>query len=121
MNTIKAVFVAFCTLAFATCATARAHDLHMQLVAQEDDDFLFMNPELQNDIAAGLDIVTVYVTSGEANGAGACTDALNFEAGRAEHALRTRCTVGTSGQVPVPCPALTNPMGHRKLPVCPRE
>jgi hypothetical protein len=44
--------------------------VHMQIVAHEDDDFLFMNPDIQNDIDQGLGIVTVYVTAGEANGGG---------------------------------------------------
>jgi hypothetical protein len=40
----------------------------MQIVAHQDDDFLFMNPDLRNAIAAGHSIVTVYLTAGQASG-----------------------------------------------------
>ena len=33
--------------------------VHMQIVAHQDDDFLFMNPDIQNDISQKLGIVTV--------------------------------------------------------------
>ena len=36
------------------------------IVAHEDDDLLFMNPDLQKDISAGKCIRTVYITSGDA-------------------------------------------------------
>lgn len=42
--------------------------LHMQVCAHADDDLYFMNPELQQAIVAGTGIVTVYLTSGEADG-----------------------------------------------------
>jgi hypothetical protein len=42
--------------------------IDMQIVAHEDDDFLFMNPDVQDQIAAGLGSVTVYTTAGEATG-----------------------------------------------------
>jgi hypothetical protein len=49
--------------------------VYMQIVAHEDDDFLFMNPDLRNQIAAGLGTVTVYITAGQADGApGMCRD-----------------------------------------------
>ncbi|MDB5165524.1 MAG: hypothetical protein JWM00_414 [Candidatus Saccharibacteria bacterium] len=38
----------------------------MNIVAHEDDDLLFMNPDLLHDIQAGRCIRTVYVTSGDA-------------------------------------------------------
>ncbi|MBL9021311.1 MAG: discoidin domain-containing protein [Myxococcales bacterium] len=41
----------------------------MQVLAHEDDDFLFMNPDLRNAIAAGHGIVSVYLTAGQASGA----------------------------------------------------
>jgi hypothetical protein len=40
----------------------------MQIVAHEDDDILFMNPDLQNFLGAGYGTVTVVMTAGEANG-----------------------------------------------------
>ena len=44
----------------------------MQIVAHEDDDLLFMNPDLQNSITNGYNNITVYVTAGEADGNGDC-------------------------------------------------
>ncbi|MFK8906557.1 PIG-L family deacetylase [Streptomyces sp. YS-3] len=40
----------------------------MQVVAHPDDDLYFMNPELQQSIDANDQLVSVYVTSGEAQG-----------------------------------------------------
>ena len=40
----------------------------MQVVAHEDDDILFMNPDLSASVSAGTGVVTVYVTAGESNG-----------------------------------------------------
>lgn len=40
----------------------------MNVVAHEDDDLLFMNPDVQNDIKAGRCVRTVYVTAGDAGG-----------------------------------------------------
>ena len=41
--------------------------LSLQVVAHEDDDLLFMNPELGDDVRSGRPVVTVYLTSGESN------------------------------------------------------
>ncbi|AEV82384.1 hypothetical protein ACWT_1366 [Actinoplanes sp. SE50] len=38
----------------------------LSVVAHEDDDLLFLNPEISDDIAAGRCVTTVYVTSGDA-------------------------------------------------------
>ncbi|HYH36439.1 MAG TPA: PIG-L family deacetylase [Candidatus Saccharimonadales bacterium] len=40
----------------------------MNIVAHQDDDLLFMNPDLQHDIAAGHCVRTVYLTAGDAGG-----------------------------------------------------
>jgi LmbE family N-acetylglucosaminyl deacetylase len=40
----------------------------MNIVAHEDDDLLFMNPDLMGDIKAGHCVRTVYVTAGDAGG-----------------------------------------------------
>jgi LmbE family N-acetylglucosaminyl deacetylase len=37
----------------------------MNVVAHEDDDILFLNPDVQNDIAVGSCIRTVYLTAGD--------------------------------------------------------
>ncbi|MFI6447226.1 hypothetical protein [Kitasatospora sp. NPDC050543] len=39
----------------------------VQIVAHEDDDLLFMNPDLLNGIRAGIPVETVYLTAGDAN------------------------------------------------------
>jgi LmbE family N-acetylglucosaminyl deacetylase len=38
-----------------------------QVVAHQDDDILFMNPDLQNSLRAGVPSVTVFLTAGESN------------------------------------------------------
>ncbi len=48
----------------------------MQIVAHQDDDILFMNPDLRNSVQAGVPSTTVYVTAGEASG-GSCDEHLN--------------------------------------------
>jgi LmbE family N-acetylglucosaminyl deacetylase len=42
----------------------------MQVVAHQDDDLLFMNPDVARDIHAGMAMVTVYVTAGQKSGMG---------------------------------------------------
>jgi LmbE family N-acetylglucosaminyl deacetylase len=49
--------------------TACAVPTVMNVVAHEDDDLLFMNPDLLNDIKAGHCVRTIYMTAGDA-GAG---------------------------------------------------
>ncbi|AXI78753.1 PIG-L family deacetylase [Peterkaempfera bronchialis] len=41
----------------------------LQIVAHPDDDLYFMNPDIQQSIADGAQVVTVYVTAGDASGA----------------------------------------------------
>lgn len=53
----------------STSQALASDDLHMQIVAHEDDDFLFMNPDIHNAIAAGHSIASVYLTAGQASGA----------------------------------------------------
>ncbi|MFJ9690638.1 PIG-L family deacetylase [Kitasatospora sp. NPDC101183] len=51
--------------------------LFMQVVAHEDDDILFMNPDLSNAIGNGTPSVTVFVTAGNITGdpcVGGCYD-----------------------------------------------
>jgi LmbE family N-acetylglucosaminyl deacetylase/putative flippase GtrA len=40
----------------------------MNIVAHQDDDLLFMNPDLQHDISAGNCIRSIYLTAGDAGG-----------------------------------------------------
>jgi hypothetical protein len=51
-----------------TCAGLCSKDMY--IVAHQDDDLLFMNPDLQNSIAAGHSVRTVYITAGDATAAG---------------------------------------------------
>ncbi|HWT55743.1 MAG TPA: PIG-L family deacetylase [Candidatus Microsaccharimonas sp.] len=46
--------------------TCPGHSTIMQVVAHEDDDLLFMNPDLEHAIQAGDCVRTVYVTAGDA-------------------------------------------------------
>ncbi len=56
-------------------AQAQVARPQMQIVAHEDDDILFMNPDLENNFQVGVGMITVYLTAGEANGApGMCRD-----------------------------------------------
>ncbi|MET8024818.1 PIG-L family deacetylase [Streptomyces avermitilis] len=44
------------------------HALLMQVLAHPDDDLYFMNPDTQYAVSAGVPLVCVYVTAGEADG-----------------------------------------------------
>lgn len=46
----------------------------MQVVAHQDDDLFFMNPDLDRSIDAGLPSTTVYLTAGEITGDGASSE-----------------------------------------------
>jgi LmbE family N-acetylglucosaminyl deacetylase len=50
---------AFTSIGDLACATT------MSVVAHQDDDLLFINPAIQQDIAAGRCVVTVFVTAGD--------------------------------------------------------
>ncbi|MFF3001970.1 PIG-L family deacetylase [Kitasatospora sp. NPDC057940] len=54
--------------AVGAAPAAASGPLFMQVVAHEDDDILFMNPDLSNAIALGTPSVTVFVTAGNATG-----------------------------------------------------
>ncbi|KUL45746.1 hypothetical protein ADL22_11980, partial [Streptomyces sp. NRRL F-4489] len=48
--------------------TAGAPAPHLQICAHTDDDLYFMTPDLLHTVRAGLPVVTVYLTTGEADG-----------------------------------------------------
>jgi LmbE family N-acetylglucosaminyl deacetylase len=50
----------------AEAALASIPSRHLYVVAHEDDDLLFMNPDLQSDIQAGRTVQTVFLTAGDA-------------------------------------------------------
>ncbi|MEV8325917.1 PIG-L family deacetylase [Kitasatospora sp. NPDC056731] len=54
--------------AVGAAPAAASGPLFLQVVAHEDDDILFMNPDLSNAIANGTPSVTVFVTAGNATG-----------------------------------------------------
>jgi hypothetical protein len=54
------------------CSPGPARCVDMYVVAHQDDDLLFMNPDIQNSIASGNRVVTVYTT----NGCLACDDSV---------------------------------------------
>jgi hypothetical protein len=58
------------THARTPCSPGPAPCVDMYVVAHQDDDLLFMNPDIQNSIASGNHVVTVYTT----NGCLACDD-----------------------------------------------
>src|SRR3954470_15328298 len=73
MLRIAAACVAATTLAASTvlpvpspATAAPACGRTLNVVAHEDDDLLFINPAVSNDIAAGRCVVTAFVTAGDA-------------------------------------------------------
>ncbi|WP_316526056.1 PIG-L family deacetylase [Kitasatospora brasiliensis] len=66
----------------------------VQVVAHQDDDLLFMNPDLSNSIRAGLKVTTVYVTGGAA-GTGAAYAAHRQDGARLAYARMAGQTSGT--------------------------
>ncbi len=66
---LAAAAVALILLAAEPTTAGVSDPVYMQIVAHQDDDFLFMNPDVGNQIAAGNPTVTVYITAGQAAGA----------------------------------------------------
>ncbi|MFJ8628050.1 hypothetical protein ACIRD3_35165 [Kitasatospora sp. NPDC093550] len=66
----------------------------VQVVAHQDDDLLFMNPDLSNGIRAGLKVTTVYVTGGAA-GSGAAYAAHRQDGARLAYARMAGEAAGT--------------------------
>jgi hypothetical protein len=62
------MFLVGLVIIFAFGAPATYGSGGLQIAAHQDDDFLFMNPDLQNAIWEGMQTVTVYMTAGEAAG-----------------------------------------------------
>ncbi|OGM25932.1 hypothetical protein A2627_02290 [Candidatus Woesebacteria bacterium RIFCSPHIGHO2_01_FULL_39_28] len=62
------LFIIFSSLSTAHAATSCPNGTTLNIVAHEDDDLLFLSPDLFHNIQAGKCIVTVFVTSGDANG-----------------------------------------------------
>ncbi|GAA3996020.1 PIG-L family deacetylase [Allokutzneria multivorans] len=64
---------------------------HLQVVAHQDDDILFMNPDVSTAIKVGQPVATVYLTAGEANVADTSGYAAKRQAGtRAAYARMAR-------------------------------
>jgi LmbE family N-acetylglucosaminyl deacetylase len=63
-----AVFVPAAGTGHAATTTPEAR--FMQVVAHQDDDLLFMNPDVHDSIQAGMPSVTVFITAGQITGLG---------------------------------------------------
>lgn len=63
---IKPLAKSICVLAFAMCLAqqAMAQKVDLNIVAHEDDDILFMNPDILQAVVAGRRQVTVFLTAG---------------------------------------------------------
>jgi LmbE family N-acetylglucosaminyl deacetylase len=65
-----AVVALFCSVFTVTgpahAAISCAQNLSLNLPAHEDDDLLFMNPDIQKDIDTGRCVLTTFMTSGDA-------------------------------------------------------
>ncbi|HUR07531.1 MAG TPA: PIG-L family deacetylase [Nonomuraea sp.] len=57
-------------MGIAAFASTTADSSFMQVVAHEDDDLLFMNPDIDDSIRAGMASVTVFMTAGQITGTG---------------------------------------------------
>ena len=88
----------------------------MNIVAHQDDDILFQSPNLLHEVQAGRCVRTVYVTAGDADGAGQATG----RAARAGWRPRTRRwpVSPTAGQLPMPA-FLVGPIRLRTLTSAP--
>jgi hypothetical protein len=71
---INALLLLSCLLGLASAAVAEPecnNGASMNIVAHEDDDLLFLSPDLLHDIQSGRCVRTVFVTAGDA-GKGCC-------------------------------------------------
>src|SRR5262245_7619445 len=67
---INALLLLSCLLGLASAAVAEPecnNGASMNIVAHEDDDLLFLSPDLIHDIQSGRCVRTVFVTAGDAN------------------------------------------------------
>ncbi|WP_327674919.1 hypothetical protein [Kitasatospora sp. NBC_00458] len=89
----------------------------VQIVAHQDDDLLFMNPDLSNGIRAGFDVTTVYITGGAA-GAGAAYAAHRQDGVRLAYARMAGEAAGTGagGCADDPGPACWDRETYRPVP-----
>jgi len=84
--TSSLLILGFCLPHTASSQVTPTSPVVMQVVAHEDDDILFMNPDLSASVSAGTGVVTVYVTAGEANGSLTGDSRTNYAAQREEGA-----------------------------------
>ncbi|SEG73810.1 GlcNAc-PI de-N-acetylase [Nonomuraea solani] len=64
------VLVPMAGVGIAASAQTTVADQLMQIVAHEDDDLLFMNPDIHDSIRSGMPSVTVFITAGQITGLG---------------------------------------------------
>src|SRR5262249_1078319 len=65
------------------CAPGLTPCVDMYVVAHQDDDLLFMNPDIQNSIRNGNQVVTVYTTNGCVTCDGSVNPDVQYWTGRA--------------------------------------
>src|SRR5215475_11483965 len=67
----KALLLLSCLLRLASAAVAEpeCNGRSMNIVAHEDDDLLFLSPDLIHDIQSGRCVRTIFVTAGDAGDA----------------------------------------------------
>ena len=63
----KYICAAFLLICFAQYTWAQSPPVDLNIVAHQDDDILFMNPDILDSVVAGHRQVTVYITSGSLN------------------------------------------------------
>jgi hypothetical protein len=76
----------------------------MNIVAHQDDDILFMNPDILHPIQEGSSVLTVYVTAGDAIGLGADYMLKREKAARAAYASMVALPQTDSSWTPVQIP-----------------
>ncbi|KAA2257083.1 hypothetical protein F0L68_25395 [Solihabitans fulvus] len=74
LNSFRAVAACLLAVLVVACASPRdqrptdpGRSVLLQVVAHQDDDILFMNPDVATGVRAGRPTVTVFLTAGEAN------------------------------------------------------
>ena len=79
------------------CSPGLTPCIDMYIIAHQDDDLLFMNPDIQNSIASGNHVVTVYTTNGCVTCDGSTPD-VQYWTGRAEGVINAYTYMATPGQ-----------------------
>ena len=79
------------------CSPGVSACLDMYIVAHQDDDLLFMNPDMQTSIASGNHVVTVFTTNGCVTCDGSTRD-VQYWVGRADGGINAYTYMATPSQ-----------------------